>query len=169
MVPAGVSGSIGRQRLTARHRRLRQARQRIKLRQDADHRPAAAPAGDERSGDAGHAPFDREAAALEKTGEPLGAAGFEIAELSVVENVHRQRNGLAAAGIDCRRQFGFPGFRRYPDRNRKRQRRQRNVRGRPDSANPLFAVQEFRPHVPHCLNPVKFMLCPLCRMIGLFY
>ena len=62
MMAAGVAGELAGHRLSIRDGVLRDARQRVVLRQDADHRLAPTRAGDECGRDAGDAGLDLEPA-----------------------------------------------------------------------------------------------------------
>ena len=99
VVAAGMAGSALDQRLSIRQRRLRQAGQRVELGEDADDRRASAAAGHEGRGQVGDASFHCEAVVLQVAAQERRAAGLQVAELRMLEQLGSQCDGVGTARL----------------------------------------------------------------------
>ncbi len=104
-MPAGVARALLFERLTPRHRCLRQPGQGVELGEYADHRLAAARTGDESRGNVGDPGIDVEAALAQMSLQAFAALFLQIAQLSQRPDFLRKflgRFGLAVHSLDHR-------------------------------------------------------------------
>ena len=88
VMAAAVARALGDQRIAVGHGGLRQARQRVELADDADHRLAAAPGGREGRGNLGHARRHREAGGLQLLLQQRAALRLLVAHFGERPDLH---------------------------------------------------------------------------------
>ena len=100
VVAAAVAGRARLQHGPLGHGLLREARQRVVLAEDGDHRPALAVARDEGGRHAGDAALDAEALLLRVVGEERGRARLAQRRLGEGPHLVGERDEIGPAGVD---------------------------------------------------------------------